>query len=106
MFHLLITAAIPSITVFTLTDNPIIGSPFSICCMATGIPQPNITWKKDGAPLESTEDGVLQIAQFDNGRTSSVEVSKGRREFNGVYECTAMNAAGSVMQFTRVELQG
>ena len=99
-------AAIPKITNFTPTANPEIGSPFSIQCTATGTPQPSITWTKDGLPLEDTEDETLRIVQIDGGRTSSVEVTVGRSDFNGVYECMAVNAAGTDTQSTRVELQG
>ena len=91
------------ITVNT-TNSLEIGSPFSIQCTAAGIPQPSITWTKDGLPLEPTDDQVLQIV--DGGRTSSVEVSVGRTKFNGIYECIAMNNAGSDNDSVRIELQG
>ena len=100
------TTAIPSITDFIPTPNPRIGSPFSIQCTATGIPQPDITWRKDGLLLEATEDEVLRIVEINDGRTSSVEVSEGRTEFNGIYECIATNDADSVMKIARIELLG
>ena len=71
----------------------------------SGTPLPTITWKKDGLALENTENG-LRIVTTDGGRTSSVEVSEGRPEFNGVYECNATNPAGSVKQESRIELRG
>ena len=101
-------AAVPSITDFTVTDNPVIGSPFSIRCTAGGIPQPNISWRKDGQVLEPAAVAIseLQIVVTNNGRTSTVEVSEGSPELNGVYECIAVNVAGSAMRSTSIKLQG
>ena len=100
------TAAVPSITEFEATSNPVVGNDFTIRCSAQGTPRPTITWKKDGSPLEPTEDGVLRIVSTDNLMTSSVEVSEGRLEFNGVYECIAMNPAGFANKSSRIQLQG
>ena len=100
------SAAVPNITMLTTTGNPELGEPFFIRCTATGTPQPEISWTKDGLTLESTDDEVLRIVSTDNGRTSSVEVTEGRVEFNGVYECIAMNLAGSDTMSTRVQLIG
>ena len=103
-------AAVPSITDFTVTDNPVIGSPFSIRCTAGGIPQPNISWRKDGQVLESAAVTVaiseLQIVVTNNGRTSTVEVSEGSPELNGVYGCIAANVAGSATRSISIKLQG
>ena len=103
MFYII---AVPNITSAVATTNPVIGEPFSIECTAAGTPQPQISWRKDGLPLEGTNDQVLRIVETSGGRTSSVEVSVARQAFNGVYECTAMNAAGSMMKSFRIELQG
>ena len=100
------TIAVPNITSAVATPNPVIGEPFSIDCTAAGTPQPQISWTKDGLPLEGISDQVLRIVETNGGRTSSVEVSAGRQAFNGVYECIAINAAGSMMKSFRVELQG
>ena len=84
-----------------------IGSPFSIKCTAAGSPQPAILWRKDGLVLKPEVVSELQIVETDNGRTSTIEVSEGRSEFNGVYECVAVNVAGSATKSTpHIELQG
>ena len=103
MFYIL---AVPNITSATATPNPVIGEPFSIDCTAAGTPQPQISWRKDGFPLEGTSDQVLRIVEISGGRTSSVVVSVSRQAFNGVYECIGMNAAGSMMKSFHIELQG
>ena len=99
-------AAVSSITDFTVTDNPVIGSPFSISCTAGGIPQPNISWRKDGQVLEPEPTSVLQIVETNDGRTSTVGTFEGRPELNGIYECIAVNVAGSAMKSTSIKLQG
>ena len=101
----IISTAFPRITSFTATPNPLIGQRFTISCTVSGIPQPTITWRKDGLPLENTNTGLRIVFSID-GKTSSVEVLEGRPEFNGVYECIATNSAGSVKQESRIELQG
>lgn len=100
------SAAAPNITILSTTDNPELGGSFFIRCTATGTPQPAISWRKDGLVLEATNDEVLRIVSTNNGMTSSVEVSEGRAEFNGVYECIATNAAGSDNMSYRVQLLG
>ena len=100
------TAAVPNITRFEVTSNPVVGSDFFVRCSARGTPRPTISWKRDGNPLEPTEDGVLRIVSTENLMTSSVEVSDGRLEFNGVYECIAMNPAGFANRSSRIQLQG
>jgi hypothetical protein len=102
----ILSVAAPNITSFTATSNPQLGESFSIRCSTTGTPQPDILWKKDGLELEATADEILRIVSTDMGRTSSVEVSNGRPEFNGVYECIATNDAGSANRSSRVQLIG
>ena len=46
---------------------------------------------------------MLRIVQIDDGRMSNVEVSAGRSDFNGVYECMAVNDAGSDNDSVRIE---
>ena len=105
MDAIIIATADPRITNFIYTPNLLIGEPLTISCTVSGIPLPVITWRKDGLILENTDTG-LRIVTIDGGMTSSVEVSEGRPEFNGVYECIATNLAGSVKQESRIELQG
>ena len=98
-------AGLPSITsLFSSTSNPVVGEPFSIRCSVTGTPPLIISWKKDGRVLEPSADEVLRIVASNIGRTSSVEVSKARSEFSGVYECIATNVAGSVNKSSPVQL--
>ena len=104
---IIIAAGLPNITSLSLsTSNPVLGKHFFISCSVTGMPLPTISWKKDGRALESSADEVLRILSTDMGRTSSVEVSEGRSEFSGVYECIATNMVGSVNRSSWVQLLG
>ncbi|XP_037024959.1 protein amalgam isoform X2 [Bradysia coprophila] len=60
-----------------------IGSVFEIVCEANGVPQPIITWKRNGRG---------ESDHLDNTRRTTVEVTS--REMSGPIECIATNGVG------------
>ena len=101
--NLLPDTALPTIVSITPTSNPVVGEEFSIECTVAGTPLPSIGWQFNDRELEDGDK--LRIVETSDGRTSSVEVSDATTEFSGVYKCIVRNAAGSVNQSVRIELQ-
>uniref|UniRef100_A0A3Q1K5W9 Ig-like domain-containing protein n=1 Tax=Anabas testudineus TaxID=64144 RepID=A0A3Q1K5W9_ANATE len=58
-----------------------VGHPVELPCVASGVPQPTITWTKDGKRYPVSSDGSLALR--------NVEL-----ENEGTYTCTATNTAG------------
>ncbi|XP_068166004.1 hemicentin-1 [Antennarius striatus] len=63
-----------------------VGSPLELECSAAGVPPPNLTWLKDGRPLEGS-DIIQQDGHF--VRIRNVQVQDG-----GLYTCLASSLAG------------
>lgn len=64
------------------------GSEVSLECQAEGIPEPAVTWLKDGRALGSDRD----VAVLAGGRVLRLE--RARVTHTGRYVCVATNAAG------------
>lgn len=60
------------------------GKDLTLTCNASGDPQPNITWTKDGVPMSFSSDAFHQF------RLTDVQ-----SEDSGSYKCTASNGYGS-----------
>ncbi|KAK1155520.1 hemicentin-1-like [Acipenser oxyrinchus oxyrinchus] len=59
-------------------------------CLVRGSPKPEVTWLKDGAPLDLTDPQHLQLSQ-DGG---SLRILGLRPADSGMYSCLAENSAG------------
>lgn len=57
------------------------------CVPPSGHPEPRVTWKKDGVPLDLAGDRYTVT----NGK---LRVAPARRSDSGLYVCVAANAAG------------
>jgi len=57
----------------------------NLTCEASGHPAPNITWTKDGGPVQSAVAGVIHIG-------------KSTRDDSGTYACKADNNVGQADQ--------
>ncbi|KAM5295479.1 hemicentin-1 isoform 1-T1 [Glossophaga mutica] len=67
--------------------------PLTLQCIANGIPNPSLTWLKDGQPV-NTAHGNLKIQS--SGRV--LQVTRALMEDAGRYTCVATNAAGEAQQ--------
>ena len=86
------------------TPDPEIGQPFYVQCMFTGIPAPQVIWRKDKDVINTT-DGYYEITTVP-GSSSRLKISKSNNEFNGLYECIVTNIANSVNRSFDIELKG
>ncbi|XP_060933914.1 hemicentin-1 [Limanda limanda] len=76
-------------------------SPVVIACTASGVPQPEIHWSKDGMKLNKEGRGYSVLP------SGPVEITSAELSHAGRYSCTAKNAAGSTqrhVQLTVLEL--
>lgn len=66
-------------------------------CSASGTPTPDIQWYKDGRLLNSTERIIISSQEFAPSTVLSVlEIQNTLSTDAGLYNCTAVNEAGSV----------
>ncbi|MXQ87588.1 hypothetical protein E5288_WYG017782 [Bos mutus] len=73
--------------------------PITLQCTANGIPNPSITWLKDGQPV-NTAQGNLKIQS--SGRL--LQIAKALMEDAGRYTCVATNAAGETQQHIQLHV--
>ena len=69
-----------------------LGQPLTLRCLASGDPQPTVTWRKVGA------EGVQEMS----GGQEVLEVAAVRREDEGTYSCLASSSAGEVEERVQV----
>ncbi|XP_029987477.1 LOW QUALITY PROTEIN: obscurin [Sphaeramia orbicularis] len=99
----------------TLLNNnpPVFESPLSDCttkigqtikltCKVTGSPKPNISWFKDGLPLE---DDPRHIITADRTGTCSLILDSLTADDSGQYVCYASNSMGSTGSLAKVVVQ-
>ncbi|NXL89730.1 HMCN1 protein, partial [Alectura lathami] len=67
------------------------GSLISLICESSGIPPPNLTWKKSGSPLVADLSGRVRI--LSGGR--QLQISIAEKSDAASYTCIASNVAGS-----------
>ncbi|XP_077013357.1 hemicentin-1 isoform X4 [Tamandua tetradactyla] len=90
----------PSIKSSGLSERAVVKyKPVTLQCIANGIPNPSITWLKDGQPV-NTAQGNYKIQS--SGRV--LQVAKALLEDAGRYTCVATNAAGETQQHIRVHV--
>uniref|UniRef100_H0XAK9 Hemicentin 1 n=1 Tax=Otolemur garnettii TaxID=30611 RepID=H0XAK9_OTOGA len=88
----------PTIKPSGLSERAVVKyKPVTLQCIANGIPNPSITWLKDGQPV-NTAQGNLKIQS--SGRV--LQIAKALLEDAGRYTCVATNAAGETQQ--RIQL--
>ncbi|XP_036769471.2 hemicentin-2 isoform X1 [Manis pentadactyla] len=74
------------------------GHPVRFLCEARGVPAPDITWFKDGAPLPPSTEAVYTRG----GR--QLQLGRAQGSDAGVYTCKASNPAGTTEKATRLEV--
>lgn len=70
-----------------------VGHPVELPCVVTGVPEPTLTWTKDGKRYPPLHDGSLALR------------SVGLHD-EGTYTCTAMNSAGRDEARVQLLVQG
>uniref|UniRef100_A0A8D0V8T8 Hemicentin-1 n=1 Tax=Sus scrofa TaxID=9823 RepID=A0A8D0V8T8_PIG len=90
----------PTIKSSGLSERTVVKyKPITLQCIANGIPNPSITWLKDGQPV-NTAQGNLKIQS--SGRV--LHIAKALMEDAGKYTCAATNAAGETQQHVQLHV--
>ncbi|XP_068175389.1 obscurin [Antennarius striatus] len=79
-----------------------IGHAIKLTCKVTGLPQPGISWLKDGLPLE---DDPHHIITADRSGTCSLVLDSLTAEDSGQYACYASNFMGGAGTLATVVVQ-
>ena len=65
-------------------------------CQAEGIPQPKITWKKDGLPIENVQRPGKHRGYVQKADQWMLKIPGLLKSDEGDYECTVSNSKGSI----------
>ena len=85
------------------TPDPQIGKLLTIECTFSGIPAPEVIWRK-GQDVIRASDGRYQITSARN--SSYLEANVTSNDFDGLYECIVTNIAGSDNLSIEIKLDG
>lgn len=85
-------AVAPNITLFHVPRLVGLGVSATLTCSVSGIPQPSITWYRNGVLLSA--------------RSSVFVIGSVREADGGVYTCGASNAAGRKSKHGNLTVQG
>ncbi|KAJ8379625.1 hypothetical protein SKAU_G00004030 [Synaphobranchus kaupii] len=73
----------------------------ALSCETTGIPAPQVSWKRNGTPLDFTNDpGAYRLLS-----SGSLIIASPSNEDEGYFECTAANEVGEERRVIEVILQ-
>ncbi|XP_045626988.1 hemicentin-2 [Ursus americanus] len=75
-----------------------ISNPISLICEALAFPSPTITWMKDGAPFEASNN--IQLLPGTHG----LQILNAQKEDAGQYTCVVTNELGEAMKNYHVEV--
>ncbi|MGH0173029.1 UNVERIFIED_CONTAM: hypothetical protein FKN15_020671 [Acipenser sinensis] len=78
----------------------VVHKPITLQCAASGIPNPAITWLKDGRPV-NTASGNIKLESA--GRV--LQIVNSQLEDAGRYTCVTTNAAGEAQQHIQLNVQ-
>lgn len=79
----------------------IVNNPIQLGCEVTGIPPPDIGWKKSGEDINYDASDNLLLLPNGALRINHVKVEDG-----GLYECTATSTAGVASKTVTLNVQG
>jgi len=96
MAHLIVQVT-PNITSFDVPQLVISGINATLTCEVGGIPQPRVTWERDGIILLEPH-----VRQVESGKFVITNVGKAD---SGVYTCVASNAAGMSSKHANLTVQ-
>ena len=91
----LVANAAPEPPVFLLTPrgrSVLAGSQVTLECSANGLPQPALTWLKDGREIELD---LLETQRYSRTGSGSLTINNVRLEDEGGYQCRAENTEDS-----------
>jgi hypothetical protein len=72
----------------------------TLFCESLGLPDPVVTWEKDGKPFPTT--GLRHRMRV----SGTIEFTSVRLEDTGTYTCNATNKAGTAARVIKLDVQG
>lgn len=82
-------------------SKALIGRDFSLDCVVSGVPRPNIIWYKDAVPIHDMSGRVT--TKFYGNNLCRLEICNLQKCDSGRYVCEATNLQGRVSTFARLQ---
>ena len=107
-----ISRTIVFITVFPLIEtspqpqNLIAGGSFSLICLATGYPVPNIMWTEDGTSFFMNNRRIVSTIEGLRSSSSVLTITNALVSDSGLYQCIANNVLGADTADAEVIVRG
>ena len=79
------------------------GHSITLPCDATGSPNPEVKWYKDGVPLAETPN--LRFTNEDDEENVGLNINFLRMEDSGMFQCVASNEAGEAVAYTWLKVK-
>ena len=95
----------PVIVTSPQTQNVTAGQSFTLTCIATGNPVPNIEWTLNGVPYVRNYSDTTIIVTGVSYNASVLEVSNATVNDTGIYQCIATNVVSSDTKDVNVIVQ-
>lgn len=79
------------------------GKAITLPCDVHGVPEPNVTWYRNGIPLSETPNlrfEVIRKQADERGNVNSLHINFLRQEDSGMFQCMAENEAGDIVGYT------
>ena len=103
------TPVLPQLAAISTYESVTSGNSVYLACAMYGYPQPQISWTKDGAALDTLSTTVTTTYYTANNLniTQSVVRVCGFQNANiGLYQCVGTNTLGTSIGYTKITLEG
>ena len=76
------------------------GKEISLPCDVGGVPDPNVTWYRDGMPISEIPNLRYKASMEEEGEKNSLKINFLKLEDSSMFQCRAENEAGDLVGYS------